>query len=56
MAEQDQVLAWLDSDEPKTVAQLRNAADVLARCPAPRSPQVAQARMRVAVALERLGH
>ncbi|MGY1637192.1 hypothetical protein ACI78V_11125 [Geodermatophilus sp. SYSU D00742] len=53
--ELDEVIGWVNSDQPKTPAQLRQAAAVLDRYRGTREPGVAEARVRVAVTLERLG-
>ncbi len=54
-ADLDADLAWVTSDAPKSVDQLRCASDVLGRHRGSGLPGVPEARMRVAVLLERLG-
>jgi hypothetical protein len=53
--ELDEVIRWVNSDQPKTIAQLHRAAAVLEGHRGSREPGVAEARVRVAVTLERLG-
>jgi hypothetical protein len=55
MTELDDVIAWVNSDQPKSVADLRRAADVLGRHLRTGRTGVPEARMRVAVALEQRG-
>jgi hypothetical protein len=55
MTELDDVIAWVCSDQPKSVPDLRQAADVLGRHLRTGEARVPEARLRVAVALERLG-
>jgi hypothetical protein len=52
-ADLDAVLAWVSSDAPKSADDLRRASDLLGRHA--RTPGVPEARMRVAVILERMG-
>jgi hypothetical protein len=53
--EVDAVLAWVNSDGPKSVEDLRRASDVLGRHARSGRAGVPEARMRIAVILERMG-
>ncbi|NEK57016.1 hypothetical protein GCU56_03905 [Geodermatophilus sabuli] len=55
MTELDDLIAWINSDQPKSVPELQRAADVLGRHLRTGETRVPEARLRVAVALERLG-
>ena len=53
--EVDAVLAWVNSDDPKSVEALRRASDLLGRHARSGRVGVPEARMRIAVILERMG-
>jgi hypothetical protein len=55
VAELDNIIRMVRSDQPMTLAELRQATTVLGDCPMPRDFEVLAARLRVALRLEKLG-
>ena len=56
MTDLKDLIRWVNSDEAKTAAELHLAADVLGRHVKSRHPGLLEARVRVAVTLEKMGH